>query len=95
MNGFTDSGDGCVLAVHVVPRASRTEVAGLHGASLKIRLQAPPVDGKANRVLLRYLADRLGVPASSVELLSGETGREKRIRVAGVSAASAAARLAS
>lgn len=94
MIGVSDSGDGCVLSVHVVPRASRTELAGLHGDQLKVRLQAPPVDGKANRVLLRFLADRLGVSASAVALISGETGRDKRIRVHGVVAAAAAARLA-
>ncbi len=76
---------GTRLSLHVVPRASRTSFAGLHGdGSLRIRLAAPPVDGKANRELLRFLAETLGIPVRSVELISGETGRAKSVRVTGL-----------
>jgi uncharacterized protein (TIGR00251 family) len=84
---------GVELALRIVPRASREGVAGEMGGALKIRLRAPPVDGKANEALREFLADRLGVPARAVILVSGETGRQKRVRVAGVSAAAAEASL--
>jgi len=79
-------GDGVVLTLHIQPGAKRTECAGLHGEAMKIRLAAPPVDGKANEALVAFLAKTLGVPKSSVELISGETSRAKRVRVAGVNA---------
>ena len=78
----TDS--GVTISVRVVPRASRNQVDGVLGESLKVRLQAPPVEGKANKALTRFLAKRLGVTASKVTVLSGQTDRNKRIRVEGV-----------
>lgn len=78
--------DGSVtFSVHVAPRAKREGVVGLHGSSLKIALRAPPVDGEANDALIRFLAKALGVPRSQVQIVSGATSREKRIRVEGVS----------
>ncbi|MFZ5510517.1 MAG: DUF167 domain-containing protein [Pseudomonadota bacterium] len=74
-----------LLTVHVQPGAKRTEVAGVHGDALKIRLAAPPVDGKANDCLLAFLAERLGLARAAVELVSGATARRKRLRLAGVS----------
>jgi uncharacterized protein (TIGR00251 family) len=74
-------GDALVLALHVQPGASRTEVAGLHGDALRIRLAAPPVDGKANAELLRFLANAFAVPRRQVSLLRGETSRQKVVRV--------------
>jgi uncharacterized protein (TIGR00251 family) len=84
---------GVELALRIVPRASREGVAGEMGGALKIRLRAPPVDGKANEALRLFLSGRLGVPVRAVILVSGETGRQKRVRVAGVSAAAAEASL--
>ena len=78
-----------VLSIHVQPRASRTEVAGLHGDALKIRLAAPPVDGAANDECVRFLARALGVGRAAVEILSGQTSRRKVVRVEGVTAADA------
>lgn len=86
-------GAALVLTLHVQPGARRTEFAGLHGEALKIRLAAPPVDGKANAALCAFLADFCGVPKSAVTLVSGETSRAKRVRVAGLTP-EAAARLA-
>jgi uncharacterized protein (TIGR00251 family) len=77
-------GDGVVLSLHIQPGARRTETAGLHGEALKIRLAAPPVDGKANEALIAYLAKALGVPKANVELISGQTSRAKRVRIAGM-----------
>jgi uncharacterized protein (TIGR00251 family) len=70
-----------VLTLHVQPGAKRTGVAGQHGDALKIRLAAPPVDGKANAELVRFLAEAFGVPQRSVLLVRGEASREKTVRV--------------
>jgi uncharacterized protein (TIGR00251 family) len=80
--------DGVLLSLRVVPRAARNGVAGLHGDQLKIRLQAPPVEGKANQALLHFLSDALQVSTRSIRIVSGETGRNKRVHVAGISVAS-------
>ncbi|MBK6805536.1 MAG: YggU family protein [Betaproteobacteria bacterium] len=70
-----------VLALHVQPGAKRTEAAGTHGDALKIRLAAPPVDGKANAELVRFLADAFGVPQRQVTIVRGETSRQKSVRI--------------
>ena len=88
--GPDDSGE---LDVQVVPRASRSRIVGLHDGRLKIQLAAPPVDGEANAALLAFLAELLGVKRADVALLAGETGRRKRVRIAGVGASAAAAAL--
>lgn len=76
-------GDGrLLLTLHIQPGAKKTEVCGLHGDALKIRLAAPPVDGKANAALLAFVADRLGLPKSAVSLKSGQTSRRKVVEVA-------------
>lgn len=87
-------GDGCVIALHIQPGAKRTEVAGEHGDALKIRLAAPPVDGKANEALVAFVAGCLGVPRSAVTIKSGHSSRRKVLAVAGVAPAEALARLA-
>ena len=71
------------VAVHVQPRASRSEIIGQHGAALKVRLQAPPVDGAANDALVRLLADSLGVSRRSVRVVAGATSRSKTVEVEG------------
>lgn len=73
------------LTLHIQPGAKKTEFAGLHGEALKIRLAAPPVDGKANDALLRFVADRLQLPKSAVSLKSGQTSRHKVLEVTGCS----------
>jgi uncharacterized protein (TIGR00251 family) len=74
--------DGSVLLdVHVMPNAARTEIQGLHDGALRIRLHAPPVDGKANLALQHWLAECLGVPKSALELVRGTTARRKQWRV--------------
>ncbi|HLT05762.1 MAG TPA: DUF167 domain-containing protein [Pseudomonas sp.] len=75
-------GEDLVLACHLQPKASKDEFAGLHGDRLKIRLTAPPVEGKANAHLLAFLAKAFGVPKSQVSLESGELNRQKRVRIA-------------
>ncbi|HSD32675.1 MAG TPA: DUF167 domain-containing protein [Gemmatimonadales bacterium] len=76
------------IVVHVVPRARTTEVAGRHGDAVRIRLAAPPVDGAANAELVRFLAERLGVPRRAVSIVRGATARRKAITIEGLSAES-------
>ena len=74
--------DGFItFQVRVVPRASRSEVAGEHDGALRVRVTAPPVDGAANDEVVRILAKALGVSRSSVEIKSGHTSRVKQVRV--------------
>lgn len=80
-NWYRWQGDDLLLTLRIQPRASRDEIVGPHGDTLKVRITAPPVDGKANQHLLRFLAEVFDVPQASVELITGETGREKRIRI--------------
>jgi len=74
------------LTLHIQPGAKKTEVAGVHGDALKIRLAAPPVDGKANAALIAFVADRLGLAKSAVRLKSGQTSRRKVLEVTGAPA---------
>ena len=75
------------FAVRVQPRASRSEIVGLHGDALKVRLSAPPVDGAANEALVELVADALGVAKRAVRIVSGESSRSKTVEVEGVTAA--------
>jgi len=75
--------DTTVLAIHVQPGASHNEIVGEHGNALKIRLAAPPSDGRANAALVAFVAERLGVLRSQVELIGGAASRQKRVRVSG------------
>lgn len=86
----TPAAGGARLRVHVVPRASRTEVAGLQGDALKVRLQAPPVDGKANAALCEFVAGAAGLPRRAVAVVAGETSREKTLLVSGADPAALA-----
>ena len=70
-----------LLNIRVLPNASRDEIVGPHDDALKIRITVPPVDGKANAHLLKFLAKTFAVSKASVELISGDTGRNKRLRI--------------
>ncbi|HEC34012.1 MAG TPA: YggU family protein [Chloroflexi bacterium] len=83
----TEAEDGCTFGVHVVPRSRRDTVVGLYGEALKVRLAAPPVEGKANRALRVFLAGRLGVTVGAVEIISGHASRHKIVHVTGVQTA--------
>ena len=74
---------GVELAIRVQPGAKRSEVVGLVGSELKVRVAAPPVDGKANQALGRFLASELGVGKRAVEIVRGERSRSKVVRVTG------------
>ncbi len=88
---FRVAGDGRItLTLHIQPGAKKTEFAGRHGDALKIRLAAPPVDGKANEALLKFIAETLGLAKSAVSLKSGQTSRRKVVEVVGATAAAVA-----
>ena len=83
MSWLRQDGGDWVLSLYLQPGARKTEVAGLHDGALKLRLNAPPVEGKANKALIAWLADWFGVPKQGVVLESGELSRHKRVRVVG------------
>jgi hypothetical protein len=87
---YSAAPDGGLLRIRTQPRARRTEVAGLHGERLRIRVAAPPVDGAANRELRGFLARRFRLPRSAVEIRSGHAGRNKSIWVRDLDEAAAA-----
>jgi uncharacterized protein (TIGR00251 family) len=76
-----EDGAALVLTLHVQPGAKRTAVAGTHGDALKLKLAAPPVDGKANAELVRFLAEAFGVPLSSATIIRGTNSRAKVVRI--------------
>jgi uncharacterized protein (TIGR00251 family) len=84
---------GVQLQLHVQPGASRTGIAGLHGDALKVRVAAPPAEGRANKELLDYLAEVLGVPRARIAVVKGETGRRKTLIVQGIELQEARRRL--
>jgi uncharacterized protein (TIGR00251 family) len=83
---ITASGGGCVINCLATPRASRNALSAWHDGRLKVALAAPPVDGEANKTLVKFMAEVLNVPKSSVCVASGLTGRRKSVEVNGLSA---------
>lgn len=84
---------GVRFAVHVQPRAKHPGIDGTHGEALRVRVQAPPVEGAANDAVVAVLAAALGVPARAVRIASGQSGRHKLVDVDGLDVATATARL--
>lgn len=85
MGWLTEKG-GCIfINIHLQPRASKNEIAGIHGDSIKLRLTSPPVEGAANSHVIEFLAKKLGVQKSKITIVSGEKSRHKTLRVAGIS----------
>lgn len=92
----TDKSGHVIIDIQVMPNANKTQVDGLYGegdparpVALKLRLKAPPVDGKANEALIRWLASQLGMARNSLELVRGQTSRRKQIRLSAEAAATA------
>jgi uncharacterized protein len=75
--------DSLILSVYIQPRASKNQICGIQGDELKIRLTSPPVDGAANKLCREFVADLFEISKSSVEIISGETSRHKRLRITG------------
>lgn len=84
MEWIRETAKGVLLPVRAVPRAAKNEIQGVHGDALKVRLQAPPVEGKANQALIRFLSDTLDIPRSQLSVASGETGRNKAVLITGM-----------
>lgn len=80
---YRRSGDSVMLTLHIQPGAKHTNVAGLHGEALKIRLAAPPIEGRANEALLKFIAEKFSVPLRNVELKQGGQSRHKVVAVTG------------
>lgn len=88
-----DTKGGAILTIQVQPKASKSECVGLHGDALKIRVAAPPIDGRANEALLEFLAMQLKVPPSTLAIHAGAGGRHKRVLCRTLKAADVLARL--
>ena len=80
---ITSSPDGAIVDVRVIPRASKSAIAGTRDDAVLVRLKAPPVDGAANAELIRLLTDLLDVPQRNIQIVSGERSRGKRVRISG------------
>lgn len=97
MNAVEDAvaehAEGAMLAVVVTPRADRTGIERVEAGGVRIRVAAAPVDGAANAALLRYLAEVLDRPRTSLRLLAGATGRHKRILIGGLTRTEVARRI--
>lgn len=93
MSAVVPTTDGAILTVKAQPRASTNAVSGIDDEWVRVRLRAPPVDGKANAALTAFLADTLGLHKRAVTILSGETGRLKRVRVTGIDVETVRAKL--
>ncbi|MDD5476331.1 MAG: DUF167 domain-containing protein [Syntrophales bacterium] len=81
---ITETEKGVIFSIRVIPRSSRAGIAGIHGGSLKIRITAPPLEGRANEACISFLADLFRVPKGSVEILGGSKTKNKRVFVAGI-----------
>jgi len=88
-----ESAKGIVFAVKVQPRARQNAITGVVGDMLKLALTAPPVDGRANQAVIEFLAELFEIPRASVTIASGETSRNKRVRIAGLSKTAVEAKL--
>jgi uncharacterized protein (TIGR00251 family) len=82
-----------VLKLRIVPNARRSEVVGEHGDAIKVKVQAPPVDGKANEALRDFLAEQLQISARSIEIVGGEKSRDKTVAITGLDLTAARQRL--
>jgi uncharacterized protein len=73
-----------VISVKVLPKSSRDEIIGMEEGICKVKIKAPPVDGKANKALIKVLAKEFNLPRKSIEIISGWTSRLKRVRISGL-----------
>lgn len=77
----TEKTGAIIVDIHVIPNASRTQADGEHDGALRVRLHAPPVDGKANLALIAWLAEVLGLAKRDIELIRGQTSKRKQLRI--------------
>jgi len=81
MNFFTTMEKGVVVDIFVQPRASKTMVSGIHNNALKVKLTSPPVDGEANKALIKFISKLFKVPKSTITIIRGETSRAKQVLI--------------
>lgn len=93
MSWINNSRGQVVLDVRVTPRAARNTLQGRYGDALKVRLQAPPVEGRANQALIEFFSELLDIPRRQITLLAGAGSRHKRLAIAGLSAPEVCTRL--
>jgi uncharacterized protein (TIGR00251 family) len=82
---MNETPDGLEVRIRAVPRASKNEIQGMYDGALKIRLTTPPVDGKANQALIKFLSKALKISKAQIELVQGETSRHKMVKITGLS----------
>ena len=82
-----------LLSVRIIPRASKSAIAGRRGDAILVRVAAPPVDGAANQALIELLAKALAIPKRNISIVAGERSRDKRVSIAGISDAELSARV--
>ncbi len=80
-----ETSTGLEVRLHVLPRAKRSEISGLHNGALKIKVTAPPVDDAANRAIIEFFSELLGMPKSSLTILAGQKSRDKILQIKGLS----------
>lgn len=83
MAWIAETNDGVVLSLHCQPGAKASRVVGLHDDRLKLQVQAPPLENRANEALVAWLAVQLSLPRKQIEILTGQTSRQKRVLVRG------------
>ena len=79
--------EAILLKIHLLPRASRDEICGLHGNAIRVKVTAPPIEGKANKALQRFFAEKLHLAAAQIEIVAGQRSRDKTLRISGLSRA--------
>lgn len=89
----TESSKGISFSIRIHPRARKNAITGVIGDALKLALTAPPVEGRANQAVIEFFAELFEIPRSSVTITSGETSRNKKVRIAGLTRAAIVARL--
>ena len=80
----SETTNGVIFNIRVIPRASRCELAGIQGDALKVRITAPPVEGAANKECIRFLSDVLGVKKSQVTIIAGHRSKNKKVSISGI-----------
>lgn len=87
------SKDGVIIKVHVQPKSAKSGVWGIYGGSVKIKLNSPPVENRANEELVRFISSLMGIRKSDIKILRGTTGRKKKVFIPGISAREASSKL--
>lgn len=84
---FQETTEGVIITLHVLPNAPKSEVVGEYNGALKVKIKAPPVDGKANKAIIEFFSELLNVAKNKIEILKGDKSKHKRVLVRGLTAA--------